>query len=134
MSLKVKRVSPDAVMPIATSVGYELTAIALVETLANDGTRVFDTGLQIQTPAGYVAEVFPLTPYDGSVAIVDRGNLFVTLKSGAADNVELPRRVAKLIARKVEDFPGGVEETNALPNPPGESGPDPPTSRRRLII
>lgn len=129
MSLKVKRTSPDAVVPIAApnnGVGYELTAIALVETLA-DGTRVFDTGLEIQTPAGYVAEVFPLAPYDGSVAIVDRGNLFVTLKSGA-DDVELPRLVARLIARKVEDFPGGVEETDVLI----DAGP--PTSRRRLII
>jgi dUTPase len=149
MSLKVKRVSQNAVLPIAigNGHGYDLTAI---DVGFRGDFHIFDTGLQIQPPAGYAAEIVPHVAvlaeagYEdassgGSGGVVDpeyRGNLLVILRKTRADapDLELPCRIARLIARKIEDFPGGVEETNVLTGGAGGGGSSGLPVSRKLII
>lgn len=117
MTLKVKRTRPDAILPTRAtegSVGYDLHAIDAV--MVNPGGTVrIDTGIAIELPRGYEAQVRPRSSLSGKgiacpVGTIDldyRGNLGVLLTNtrpaDAANSylVEPGARVAQLVVSPV---------------------------------
>ena len=83
LSLKVKKLEPEAVLPAIASegdVGYDVVAIN-DGTISEDGTFIeYKTGLAIELPQGYHVELFPrssISKYDlslaNSIGLVDNG-------------------------------------------------------------
>lgn len=80
MIVKIKKLHPDAVIPSyahETDAGMDLTAIG---TTIHGGTVVYNTGLSIEIPEGYVGLIFPrssIRKYElrltNSVGVIDSG-------------------------------------------------------------
>jgi dUTP pyrophosphatase len=123
MNIKVKRHSEKAVIPKQahpTDSGYDLVAINKEITTTEDGVTFieYDTGISIEMPVGYDAEIFPrssISKFDliqaNSVGKIDnsyRGTLRVRFKilgNNPIDSLKtynIGDKVAQLIIRKTE--------------------------------
>lgn len=81
MEIKVKKISPNAVMPKKThksDAGFDLTATS--KEYDNDGNVVYGTGLAFEIPEGFVGLLFPRSSnskrhliLSNSVGILDSG-------------------------------------------------------------
>lgn len=117
--IKVKKVLDNAVVPTkghASDAGYDIT---LVKKIKNDkwGTIWYDTGLQIEPPAGHHTELVGRSSLvkkgwqvANCVGIIDesyRGNIMVALTKLHPDvpELELPNRACQLIVRKTHHVP-----------------------------
>ncbi len=119
--LKIRLNYPDMKQPERAHVsdsGLDLTLMKVVEKREN--VYFFDTGVSIETPAGYYAELFPrssIYKYDfimaNSVGVIDagyRGTLFMPMRylgcgngRAAADNL-VGQRIGQLILRRIEPY------------------------------
>jgi deoxyuridine 5'-triphosphate nucleotidohydrolase len=104
---------PDAQAPFKSrfsDVGFDLT---IIEKYKEYGTCIlFDTGIKIQVPVGYYAEIVPRSSLSktgwmlaNSVGVIDcgyTGNIYVPLikVDPAAADLELPFKAVQLIIRK----------------------------------
>jgi dUTP pyrophosphatase len=129
MSLKVMKTLPDAVIPsraYPTDTGLDLTAVKLHKVLPC-GVYMYDTGISIELPDGYYAEIVPRSSMSksgwmlaNSVGVIDnsyRGNLLIALyhANTSMPELELPFKQCQLVIKKLELF-DVVEVNSGLSN------------------
>ena len=81
MKVKIKKLSPDAVIPVkahTTDAGFDLTAIS--RAVDRHGNIVYGTGLAFEIPQGFVGLVFPRSSISkvdmslsNAVGVIDSG-------------------------------------------------------------
>jgi dUTP pyrophosphatase len=123
--MAVQLVHPDARVPMKEHVsdsGYDLTL--LYEKKRFGRTILYGTGVIVEAPFGWYFDVVPRSSIikhgyilANSVGVIDRsyrGEIFVPLIKidDAAQDLQLPARVAQLIPRPIVHFP--VDEVHAL--------------------
>lgn len=116
---KVYLTDPNAIMPTKahfSDVGFDLTLIRKSKEVGSR-TTLFDTGLVLEIPFGFYAELVPRSSLSktgyvlsNSVGIIDRsyrGNLLVSLTKVEEDkpDVVLPFRAVQLIFKRQEWIP-----------------------------
>ena len=128
MKLKIKRLSPDAILPARQTplaAGMDLYACGSPVTIPLMGHAVIPTGIAIELPEGYGAFLFArsglaiksgVKPRNG-VGVVDadyRGEIRVGLEnlSGVAFRVEPGDRIAQMVILRVEE--AEIEEVEEL--------------------
>lgn len=116
-NLKCIKLYENAILPHkarASDAGYDLTIISKVKQYTNN-TWLYGTGLKIQIPAGYYAEIvgrssISKTGYmvSNNVGVIDlayTGELFVALtKVSDVDDIELPYRIGQLILKPFQHY------------------------------
>ena len=119
MKLKVKKLSPDAVLPVRQTplaAGMDLFACTSPVVIPPMGYAVIPTGIAVELPKGYGAFIFArsgLAVKSGirprnCVGVVDadyRGEIKVGLEnlSGVSFRVEPGDRIAQMVILKVEE-------------------------------
>ena len=128
MKLKIKRLSPDAILPARQTplaAGMDLYACGSPVTIPPMGHAVIPTGIAIELPEGYGAFLFArsglaiksgVKPRNG-VGVVDadyRGEIRVGLEnlSGVAFRVEPGDRIAQMVILRVDE--AEIEEVEEL--------------------
>jgi dUTP pyrophosphatase len=118
--LEYQRLSADAVelaLPRQGDAGYDLTVISVEKSKHTDDVFIFGTGLAINPPEGYFAELVPRSSISNtgymlanSVGIIDpnyRGEIKIALRKieKNAKDIILPCRIAQLILRPIIRVP-----------------------------
>jgi deoxyuridine 5'-triphosphate nucleotidohydrolase len=125
----VWKTTEDAVIPSKahfSDTGFDLTIIKVHKRL-NKKTIMYDTGIKIQLPVNYYAEIVPRSSLSktgwmltNSIGVIDnsyQGNLYVvvTRVEDDVDELELPFKGFQLILRKQEHgFINLMEEDDAF--------------------
>ena len=119
MQVKIKKLSPDAVIPThgtPSSAGFDLTAISCNYD-AEHGYYCYGTGLAMEIPDGYYGAIVPRSSIRKTEAIMQNtpgtidsdypGEVMVTFKNRDKDNSLKPfkvgERVAQIIFKKYEE-------------------------------
>lgn len=119
MEVKIKKLSPNAVIPThgkAGDAGYDLTAISC-DFNAEHGYYCYGTGLAMEIPEGYYGAIVPRSSIRKTEAIMQntpgtidsgyRGEVMVTFKNrdkdGSLRPFKIGERVAQIIIKKYEE-------------------------------
>ena len=113
-TFQVFKVDKNAVVPTKvriSDVGYDLTVIKEYKTL-NENTKLYDTGIKINLPFGYYAEIYPRSSLSksgyilaNSIGVIDNtytGNLYIALTkvNKKSTDIQFPFRCCQLIFKK----------------------------------
>lgn len=112
MEVKIKKLSPDAIIPSYAKpgdAGMDLTAVSYEYDYEHDN-HIYGTGLAIEIPEGYVGLIFPrssnrktMSYMTNHVGVIDsgyRGEIFITYKN-RDDNRQKLNTVPYAIGSKV---------------------------------
>ena len=131
MNFKIKKVHPEAKVPVYGSAGaacFDLYAASVIDTTNDSSERavVYGTGLQFEVPEGYVMMVYSRSGHGfnygitlaNSTGVIDadyRGEVCVKLRKSGTDIHGMPyvgERIAQAMIIPVEQV--SFEETDEL--------------------
>lgn len=136
ITVKIKRVHPDAVIPTYShegDMGMDVTAVDMKYDREHD-CWIYDTGLVVEIPAGYAMLVFPRSSIrnkngfqTNAVGIIDsgyRGHLYCTFKTIDSTNTIIKVfslcKFVESVASDLDDYPlesiasSNITTTNSL--------------------